>query len=316
MDSVPFFPPQASSMAAQTDWLYALSLGIALFFSLLIAGLLLSLAVRYEYRREVDRSNAVEESLGLELLWTAVPLALVMLLFFLGAKLFFALRRSPAEALEIHVVGRQWMWKVQHPNGRREINELHVPIGWPVRLRMISQDVIHSFFVPAFRVKQDVLPGRYSELWFTATRGGSYHLFCAEYCGTSHARMVGRVVALDPAEYQRWLSGFGAAQQPPVSPQAAGAALFEKMGCAVCHRASDGRAPTLEGLYGRRVLLADGRSVLADEEYLRKSILTPGWKLVAGFAPIMPAYAGRLDEEEILQLIAYIRSLQRGARHG
>jgi cytochrome c oxidase subunit 2 len=204
-------------------------------------------------------------------------------------------------------MGKQWMWKAQHPLGKSEINMLHVPVNQPVKLIMTSQDVIHSFYIPAFRVKKDVLPGRYTELWFEATKTGEYHLFCAEYCGTEHSQMIGSVVVMEQLEYERWLSGNVAGE----SMAAAGQRLFEQRGCASCHAGtSDARGPALAGLFGKEVQLEDGRTVTADESYLRESILNPQAKVVAGYSPVMPTFEGQISEEGLLQLVAYIKSLE------
>jgi cytochrome c oxidase subunit 2 len=234
-----------------------------------------------------------------------------MVIFAWGASLFFTISRPPAGALEIQVVGKQWMWKFQHPDGQREINELHVPVGRPVKLTMASEDVIHSFFVPAFRVKMDVVPGRTTTTWFEATKPGVYHLFCAEYCGTKHSGMIGRVVVLEPVQYQQWLSG-GAIGEPPAL---AGEKLFRNLGCNACHRPGPGGlGPSLEGLFGTSRELQTGDTVMADEDYLRESILNPNARIVAGYQPIMPPFQGRITEEGLLQLIAYIKSLGEPAR--
>jgi len=226
-----------------------------------------------------------------------------------GAWLYFSEYRPPAGALEVRVVAKQWMWKLQHPGGKREINELHVPVGQPVQLAMISEDVIHSFYVPAFRIKRDVLPGSYSECWFQATRTGEFHLFCAEYCGTNHSRMTGRVVVMEPAEYETWLSG-GTSNEPPAL---AGKRLFEELRCVTCHMPGQGtmRGPPLDNVFGHDVKLKGGETVTADENYLRESILRPRAKIVEGFQPIMPSFDGQVDEEQLLHLIAYIKSLSR-----
>jgi cytochrome c oxidase subunit 2 len=213
--------------------------------------------------------------------------------------------RIPDGALDIYVVGRQWMWKIQHTEGRREINELHVPVGQPIKLTLASQDVIHSFYIPAFRVKADVVPGRYTSMWFEATKAGEYHLFCAEYCGTQHSGMIGRVVAMEPKDFESWLGG-GTGE----SPVEAGETLFTRFDCVNCHQTgARQRAPQLAGLYGRNVLLQDGSRVRFDEVYIRESIITPNAKIVAGYQPLMPTYRGQISEEQILQIIAYIRSL-------
>jgi len=208
--------------------------------------------------------------------------------------------------VDVFVVAKQWMWTLQHPSGQREINELHVARGQPVRLVMTSQDVIHSFFVPAFRLKQDVLPGRYTEMWFTPTRTGRFHLFCAEYCGTDHARMGGDIVVMEPADFERWLDAHGGT--PDMA--ARGEALFRQYGCSGCHGANATiHAPDLAGLFGKPVPLADGTTVIADERYLRDSILLPRKEIAAGYEPIMPSFAGQIGEPDILDLIAYIRRL-------
>lgn len=307
MGGLRLFPEQASTAAAKVDALYLGLVALTLFFGVLIAALLVYFAVRF--REGVHRHGEVPAPHPwLEAVWIVIPLGVVLGIFAWGFQVFAYLRRAPEGALEISVVGRQWMWKVQHPEGRREINELHVPVGRPVLLRMISQDVIHSFFIPAFRVKQDVLPGRYTTLWFEATRPGRYHLFCAEYCGTAHSRMTGTVVAMEPARYAEWLAGV----PPDQRPAERGRELFNRLGCPQCHRPGDATlGPELEGLFGRRVSLEGGASATADEDYLRESILDPRAKVVEGFDPVMPAFAGRLDEEEVQALVAYLKALGR-----
>jgi cytochrome c oxidase subunit 2 len=238
-------------------------------------------------------------------MWTVVLFLIAMTIFAWGSSLYFTLYRQPKEAIEIFVVGKQWMWKFQHTEGQREINELHVPVGSRVKLTMTTEDVIHSFAVPAFRIRSDVVPGRYTYAWFEATKTGRYHLFCTEYCGTNHSGMNGFVEVMDPTEYQTWLAGGGSD-----SPAAQGEKLFQSTGCATCHRLdTQGRGPNLSGVFGKPQPLADGTTVTADEAYVRESILNPRAKTVAGFQQIMPTYQGQLSEEQILQLIAYIRSL-------
>jgi cytochrome c oxidase subunit 2 len=314
-------------MAGEVDALYLTLIGITTFFSLLIGLLVLGFAVRYRRQRQ-KKAVQIEGNLALELLWSGIPFVIAMGIFMWGAKVYLALAKPPDDALEIFVVGKQWMWKLQHMEGRREINELHVPTGRPVKLTMTSEDVIHSFYVPAFRVKQDVLPGRYTTLWFEATKPGSYHLFCTEYCGTEHSRMIGHVVAMEPHDYQQWLEGnavtvasAGAATAVDAgaggvaSMADLGKAAFERTGCAACHAVTPDAAaskmigPPLIGLVGTSVKLASGADVKVDEAYLRRSIVEPMGELVQGYQPVMPTYAGRLSEEEVLQLIAYIKSL-------
>jgi cytochrome c oxidase subunit 2 len=245
----------------------------------------------------------------LEIVWTVIPLALTMVMFVWSSSLYFTLARPPSDSIEMYAVGKQWMWKFQHPEGQREINELHVPVGQDVRLTMSSEDVIHSFFVPAFRVKQDVVPGRYTQTWFRATRVGSYHLFCAEYCGTQHSGMIGRVVVMKPDDYQAWLAGEGGAVSGQTLAQA-GEKLFTERACASCHLESgQGPGPSLVDLAGSTVHLKDGGTVVADDTYLRESILNPAAKIVAGYQPVMPTFQGQLGEEQLVQLLAYIKSL-------
>jgi cytochrome c oxidase subunit 2 len=304
--NLPFFPQQASVQAGQVDAIYFFLVAVTAFFSLLIAVLVVVFAVKYRRRSDDEIGVAIHGSLPLELLWTFVPLGIVMVMFVWGAKVFFDLYRPPAGAMEIFVVGKQWMWKVQHMDGKREINELHVPVGRPVKLIMGSEDVLHSYFIPAFRVKADVIPGRYNTMWFTATTPGQYHLFCAEYCGTKHSGMIGRIVAMEPPDFQAWLSG-GRAEDTPV---AAGAKLFQDLVCNTCHMGdTQGRGPTLTGVYGKPVQLLGGATVIADDAYLRESIVNPQAKIVAGFQPVMPTFQGLVTEEQLLQLIAYVRSL-------
>jgi len=303
---LPLFPEQASTMASRVDALYFFLIGVSLFFASLIAVLVVTFAIRYRRRGGTDRPPAIHGSLALELTWTLIPFGLTMIMFFWGASLFASMHRPPDDALDVWVVGKQWMWKLQHLEGKREIDELHVPVGKPVKLIMTSEDVIHSFYVPAFRVKQDVLPGRYTTLWFEATKPGTYHLFCAEYCGTQHSGMIGWVVAMEPAEYQAWLSG----GEPRQSLASAGAELFTQLGCETCHRGGSGaRGPALTGLFGKTVELKDGTTVVADEAYLRESILNPRARIVAGYDPIMPTFTGLVSEDGVAQLVAYIKTL-------
>jgi len=304
---IQLFPEQASSVASRVDALYFFMLGVATFFTVLIFCAIVFLALYY--RRSAHRHRARGHSgmvWMLEVVWIGIPFALAMVMFSWGADLYFDIEVPPSDTLEIQVVGKQWMWKTQHPQGRREINELHIPIGRPIRLRMISEDVIHSFYIPAFRVKQDVLPGRYTSLWFKATKPGKYYLFCAEYCGTNHASMSGHVYAMKPADYAQWLAG--SSDEPPAS---AGEQLFTNFRCHTCHfQGPDARCPTLQNLFGSTVRLADGRTVTADESYLRESIMDPGAKVVAGFQSVMPTYQGQLTEEQVFQLVEYIKSLK------
>jgi cytochrome c oxidase subunit 2 len=303
----PLFPEAASTIAGRVDALYFFLVGLAAFFSVLIAGLIIFYAIKYR-RRQIDSiGEPVKGGLALELAWTGIPLLIVLGIFVWGASVFFAMSRPPDETLNIYVVGKQWMWKFQHLDGQREINELHVPVGRAVKLIMTSEDVIHDVFVPAFRIKADVIPGRYTSIWFQATKPGRYHLFCAEYCGTRHSGMTGEVVVMDPNEYQAWLSG----GSPEGSLASAGEKLFADLACNTCHRAdAQGRGPVLEGLFGKTVMLQSGESITADEAYIRESILMPAAKVTAGFQPIMPTFQGLVSEEQLLQLIEYVKSLK------
>ena len=295
----------ASSVAPRYDLLFA---AMVLLCGTVALGVLVAIvAFSIRYRAGAGRGDAAagRRTRAIEIAWTVTTLVIFIGLFVWAAHDFVALYRPPADALPVYVVAKQWMWKLQHRNGRREINELHVPLGQPVRLLMTSQDAIHSFFVPAFRLKQDVVPGRYTGLWFTATKLGEFRLFCAEYCGTEHSQMLGRIVVLPPAEYARWL-GSGS-EQPSLAQY--GFARFRALGCSGCHDpASTVHAPSLKGLLGRTVHLQDGRTLVADENYVRDSILVPGKDVVAGFAPVMPSFAGQVSEEDIQALVAYLRS--------
>ena len=301
-------PEQASTIAGQVDALYFFLIALSAFFSLLIAAAVITFAIRFRQSKDRQILPSGEGFLALEITWTVIPFLIVMVLFGWGARLFVTMHTPPDDAMQVYVVGKQWMWKLQHVEGRREINELHVPAGRAVKLVMTSEDVIHSFYVPAFRVKQDAVPGRYTSLWFQAEKVGEYHLFCAEFCGTQHARMIGRVVVMEPAEFQAWLAGSKSAGGDMV---AAGQALFEQLGCQSCHQSDTGaRGPALAGLFNKQVTLADGRTVVADDAYLRESILNPQAQVVAGYQPIMPTFKGLVSEEGLLELMTYIKSLQ------
>ena len=312
MSKFSLLPEQASTVAPQVDLLLYFLLAVSFFFATLIAGLILVFMVRYRRRPGVDHDPNAHGPLWLEAAWTVIPFGITMIMFFWGASLYATIRRPPDDALVVDVVGKQWMWKLQHMAGRREINELHIPIGRPVRLNMTSEDVIHSFYVPAFRVKQDAVPGRYSSLWFEATKAGEYHLFCAEYCGTLHSGMIGRIVAMEPAAFEAWLAG----QQPGeanVPVAVAGENVFHAQGCGTCHRADgSGQGPSLAGLFGKTVTLQSGDTIRVDEGYIRESIMNPQAKLVQGYQPVMPTYQGLLSEEDVMRLIAYVKSLHAG----
>ena len=306
-DNFPLFPEQASTFAWQVDYLYFLLLALSAFFAVAIFFFLVLFSFKYRRRSEDERPRPSEGSIALEVTWGIIPLILSLAVFALGAGVFFRMYRAPENAIDIYVVGKQWMWKVQHPEGKREINELHVPVNQPVRLTLASEDVIHAFSVPAFRIKRDVVPGRYNTMWFEATKAGEYRLFCAEYCGTQHSGMTGRVVVMEQDEFQNWLSG-GASGETMVE---AGARQFQQLGCETCHKESgQGRGPKLSGVYGHTVELTTGQEVVADEDYLRSSILDPGSQVVVGYKPIMPTFQGQLSEETLMQIISYLQSLE------
>jgi len=301
----PLFPERASALAAQVDGLYFFLVAVSAFFTVLIFLTIFVFAIKYR-RENHPHPSHIEGSLPLELTWTLIPLGICMIFFAWGSLIYFQEGRPPRGAMEVYTVAKQWMWKFEHEGGQREINTLHVPLGRDVKMIMSSQDVIHSFFVPAFRIKQDVLPGRYTSIWFHPTKTGTYHLFCAEYCGTQHSGMIGEVVVMEPAAYQAWLTTGGTSG----TLIASGHQIFTQMGCETCHRSdTQGRGPNLAGIYDKPVALEDGRSVMADENYLRESILNPAAKVTAGFKPIMPTYQGQISEEDLAAVISYIKSL-------
>jgi cytochrome c oxidase subunit 2 len=309
LNNFPLWPVQASTMASRVDALYIFLLIVTGMMTLLIFICLTYFAARFRYRPGV-RAEQIEGSTPLEVTWSTIPFLIFMVIFVWGAVVYFKERTPPADSTEVYVVAKQWMWKLEHAEGQREINELHVPVGRDVKLIMTSQDVIHSFFIPAFRIKQDVLPGRYTVAWFRATKPGTYHLFCAEYCGTQHSGMVGDIVVQEPAQYETWMNG---GTTGPLS--ATGEKIFAELGCSTCHRSDiQGRGPNLHGVFGKPVQLEDGRTVTADENYLRECILEPGAKRVKGFQPIMPTFQGLVTEEQVNALVAYIKSI--GAAKG
>jgi len=294
-------------MAARVDSLYFFLIGLTVFFSLLIAGLIVTYAVRFRRRTPDSIGAVIHGGLMLEVTWSVIPFLITMGIFFWGASVFVAMSRPPDQTLNVYVVGKQWMWKFQHLDGQREINELHVPVGRAVKLIMTSEDVIHDVYVPAFRVKADVIPGRYTHLWFEPTKPGTYHLFCAEYCGTRHSGMIGQIVVMEPNDYQSWLSG-GTEEGSLAS---AGQKLFADLACNTCHRPdAQGRGPVLQNLFGKTVELASGERVVVDEAYIRESILNPMAKVTLGFQPIMPTFQGLVNEEGLLELIEYVKSLK------
>ena len=306
MQGFPFQPEQASTIARSVDHLYYFITAVTLFFTALIFLIIFYLMIKYRRRSPDERPKAIEGSLPLEILWTAIPTLIVAIIFVWSSSLYFQNSEPPKGSMEIFVTGKQWMWKIEHPEGQREINELHVPLGRPVKLTMTSEDVIHDFYVPAFRVKKDVLPGRYTTLWFQATKLGTFQLFCAQYCGAFHAGMIGSVIVMEPDQYEAWLAGGVQGE----SMQAAGQKIFQQSGCGTCHLADGtGPGPSLLGVYGQPVRLTTGQTVTADGAYIRESILLPRAKIVQGYAPIMPSFQGQLTDDQINSLIAYIRLL-------
>ena len=308
----PLWPARASTFANRTDALFIFLIAVTGFFTVMVFIAICVFAFRYRASKhpvpvQIEGSNVLETT------WTIIPFGVFMIFFIWGASIYMAQARPPENSMEIFGVAKQWMWKFEHPEGVREINTLHVPVGRDVRVTLVSQDVIHDFFVPAFRIKQDVLPGRYVTTWFHAVRPGSYHLFCSQYCGTMHSGMIGEVIVMEPGAYQAWLSGGGAEG----SLASTGQKLFQQYGCASCHRSdTQGRGPHLEGVYGKPVLLSDGRRVMADDDYVRESILNPSAKIVGGFQNIMPSFNGVISEEELLALIAYVKSLAQPGQGG
>ena len=308
----PLHPPADSSLATRVDHLFYAWLALAGLVSVAVFFLIVYFSVKYRHGSRASRAmpsgaKLRRESHRIEIAWIVTPLVVFLGMGFWAAGLYYAHAAPPADATEVYAVGKQWMWKIEHQGGQREIDELHVPAGRPIKLVMTSQDVIHSFFMPAFRIKQDVLPGRYTVLWFTASQPGDYHLFCAQYCGTDHARMLGRVVVMAPAAFERWL----ASGNVSVSMAEEGKARFRQYGCSGCHGASASvHAPKLEGLFGRRVQLSDGTSVTADERYIHDSVMLPRKDVVAGYEPIMPSFQGQMAEEDLLEIIAYVKSLR------
>jgi cytochrome c oxidase subunit 2 len=312
MDNFPLWPVSASVHSGPVDWLYIFLVALSALMTLAIFGTIMVFGMKYR-RRHNREATQIEGSLILEIGWSVIPLGIFMVIFVWGAVLFFQVRTPPRDSAEIYVVGKQWMWKLEHMEGAREINELHVPVDRDVKLIMTSQDVIHSFFVPEFRIKQDVLPGRYTTLWFRATKVGTYHLLCAQYCGTQHSGMIGNVYVMNPQDYQAWLTG-GA---PAGSLAENGQTMFQQLGCSTCHRFDvQGRGPNLIGVFGKPVALEDGRTVIADENYVRESILSPAAKIVSGFKPIMPSFQGQVSEDQLNALVAYVKSLAAAPNSG
>ncbi len=304
------FPAEASTIAPYTDALYFFLLLITVIGIVLVGALVLGFSLRYRRERNPVATH-IEGSTLLEATWTIIPLALFLVVFVWGALLYFRIYTPPTNSMNVYIIGKQWMWKAEHPGGQHEINALHVPTGRPVQLTMISQDVFHSFSIPDFRVKREVIPGRYSTVWFEATTPGTYHLFCTQYCGTQHSGMIGEITVLTPDDYQRWTqqstSGMSLAQN--------GERIFASMGCNACHNGTAAaRGPNLAGVFGSKLQLANGSEVQVNEAYLRDAILNPSQHVTAGYAPIMPTYQGQVSEDGLIDLVEYIKTLQTNYR--
>ena len=304
---VPLFPEQASTFAWQVDALYAYLIVVSIAFTIPVVAAIFFFAIKYRETEKFATPEEMHGSMVLETVWSIIPFVISMTIFLGGAIVFFNQFTPPDDAMEVYVVGKQWMWKIQHQTGQREINELHVPVGRKVKLTMTTEDVIHDFDIPAFRTKTDVVPGRYTYLWFEATKPGKYHLFCAEYCGLNHSGMGGSVYVMEQRDFDNWLSGNVSGQ----TPVEAGKDLFEnKLGCASCHAGgATQRGAKLEGIYNHDVKLVGGATVKADDQYIRNSILNPSGQVVEGFQPIMPTFKGQVTEEQLTNIVAYIKSL-------
>jgi cytochrome c oxidase subunit 2 len=304
------FPAEASGIAPYVDALYFFLVLMTIFGTTFVAILLLVFSVRY--RREKNPvATQIEGSTLLEATWTIIPLAIFLVTFVWGALLYFRIYDPPTNAMNIYIVGKQWMWKAEHPGGQHEINALHVPTGKPIQLTMISQDVFHSFSIPDFRIKREVIPGRYSTVWFEATQVGTYHLFCTQYCGTQHSGMIGEVTVMTPGDYKKWLEQSNSGQSLAQN----GERLFASMGCNSCHNGmAAARGPSLAGVYGSKLTLTDGRQILVDDAYLRNAILNPSEHVTAGFAPIMPTYQGQISEDGLIDLVEFIKNMQSNYR--
>jgi len=309
LSTTPFSPPSASSFAPEHDLIFYALLALTILFTGIVFVGVVFFTIRYRKGTKYDRSRPIYEDLRLELTWTIIPLILGVIMFFFGAHLFIKQRNPPPDAQEIFVMGKQWMWHIQHSNGVRENNTLHVPVGKDIKLTMISQDVIHAFYIPAFRTQFMVVPGRYTQMWFRPTKVGEYHLFCNMYCGTQHSEMGGKVVVMEQKDWANWIAN-GGNSVPPMTMQQAGERLFNKLACTNCHGAEDNlRAPSLYGIYGTKRMLADGTSAVADDTYLRESILRPHNRLTSGYGPTMPAYDTQISEADVLNLISYVKSM-------
>jgi cytochrome c oxidase subunit 2 len=314
--NIPFIPERASNFADQIDLIFYTLTILTVIFTVIVLAAMAFLTLRYQRGNKVDRSNPQHHNLPLEIAWSTPPLFLGLAVFVWAAIPYTQIFRAPDNAMEIFVIGKRWMWHMQHSNGVRENNELHLPVGVPVRINLISQDVIHGLFVPAFRVKRDALPGRYNQMWFTPTKTGKFHLFCTEFCGTGHSQMGGWVYVMEPAEFQAWLQNEGKkVVMAKQTPEMLGQVLYDQLACGGCHdHDALGGGPSLVGLYGSKVRLKDGRTVIADANYLRNSIINSSEDIVERYQQVMPSYKDQLTEEQLLNIIAYIKSLDAPAR--
>jgi len=302
---IPLFPEQASTFAKDVDALYLFITVTSAFFALAVTVAVVIFGIIFRRRHAGEIGARIEGNLPLELTWSIIPTMISMVMFGWGASAFFMMRTPPAETMNIYAVGKQWMWKFQHVEGQREINELHVPLGRAIKVMVTSEDVIHSLYFPSFRTKIDAIPGRYTQLWFEATKAGTYHIFCTEYCGTNHSGMIGNVVVMEPSDYQAWLSG--GTTEGTLAQR--GERLFGELACGTCHLdTGKGRGPSLKDLLGKPVELADGTTVTADEGYLRESIINSQAKIVKGYQPLMPAFQGLVSEDNLVALVEYVKS--------
>ena len=310
LNSSALFPREASTIAPWMDALYFFLLGMTITGVTLVLAIVVTFSLRY--RKAVHPvATQIEGSTLLEATWTIIPLGIFLVTFVWGALLYFRIYNPPANAMNIYIVGKQWMWKAEHPGGQHEINALHVPTGQPIQLTMISQDVFHSFSVPDFRIKREVIPGRYSTVWFEATTPGTYHIFCTQYCGTNHSQMIGEVTAMTPDDYKMWTEG----STSGMSLAQNGERLFASMGCNACHSGTAAaRGPNLAGVYGSQLQLANGSTVQVNEAYLRDAILNPSQHITAGYAPIMPTYQGQISEDGLIDIVEYLKTLKTNYR--
>lgn len=308
-----FMPSGSSTIAGEVDALFYFLVYGSIFFFGIVTFLLVFFSVRYR-RRSGDADSVTDgkaHDTKLEILWSVIPTIFVVIVFFWGFRVYMKMSIVPADAMEVKVTGQKWFWTFDYPDGQNTLNELVVPVDRPVKLLMSSRDVIHSFFVPNFRIKKDVLPNRYSIIWFEATDVGNYDLFCTEYCGDGHSDMIGKVRVVSDREYQEWLEASSVLGEG-LTPEEFGARLYTSKACVTCHRIDGKRltGPPLNGLFGRTEVLSSGGEVVVDENYLRRSILEPQADIVAGYDPVMPTYQGLLKDRELDALIAYIKSLK------